>query len=179
MKYLIFISLAFTFHTDLFSQDHYQAKDSKTHQNGFHLSVAFLHTFIPESTVSGKEVLTLPTFSFDIDYYFNSRFGLGLHNDLELLTFEIIGEEGIEVEREFPLVLTLDLLYQVDDKFVLFAGPGIEFEQAQNFELFRLGVEYLAKYQDRITFAPMLSYDFRYQAYNTFSLGIAVGLSLH
>ena len=178
MKYFIHISLALL-SSNLFSQDHNQENYMKTHQNGFHLSVAFLHTYIPESTVSGKEVLTLPTLGFDIDYYFNSRFGLGLHNDLELLTFEIIGEEGIEIEREFPLVLTLDLLYQVDEKFVLFAGPGIEIERAQNFELFRLGVEYLAKYRDKYTFAPMLSYDFRYQAYNTYSLGIALGISLH
>ena len=179
MKQLIILVLAIMT-PELFAQDHHLENHyPNTARQGLHLTIATMHTYIPESTVTGKETLILPSIGLDIDYYFQSRFGIGLHNDLELMTFEVKGEEGIEIEREYPVVLTLDLLYKFNRNTVLFAGPGIELEQSQNYSLFRMGIEYIACINKTLTFSPIFSYDYRLGAYNTFSFGIGIGFELH
>jgi len=178
MKQLIILVLAIMT-PELFAQDHHLEEYPKTQRHGLHLTIATMHTYIPQSTITGKETLVLPSIGFDIDYYFKSRIGLGLHNDLELLIFEVKEEEGMDIEREYPLVLTLDLLYKVNRNTVLFAGPGIEFEQAQDYNLFRMGIEYIACINKTLTFSPIFSYDYRMGAYNTFSFGIGIGFELH
>ena len=172
----LFLFWIFFGSTAMAQEDH--SRHALTDSRGFHLSLAVAHTYIPETTIDGKETIALPSLGLDIEYYFNHKLGLGLHNDLELLVFELKKDQGNVIRREFPVLLTMDFLYRLTPKFVVFVGPGVELETSENYAVFRLGAEYMAHISDKVSFSPILSYDFRSKAYDTFSIGVGVGLKL-
>ena len=73
--------ILFTIHA--FGQHQTVSGHGETEDSHFHISVAIGHTYLPESSINGKKTLTLPSIGFDLDYYFNAKFGIGLHNDIE------------------------------------------------------------------------------------------------
>ncbi len=162
----------------LWAQHHEDNHPTPTHgESYFRVSAALGHTYLPEHTVDGKKSLALPTFGLDVEYWFNTDFGIGLHNDLELLNFEVEDEEGVQIEREFPVLLTLDALWKPVGGLVLFAGPGIEFEPSENYFVLRIGAEYEIHFAQHWDVAPMAFYDARNGAYNTLSIGLGIGYS--
>jgi len=172
----LFIQLVLTLFTiQVFGQHQNVFEHKETEGSHFHISVAIGHTYLPESSINGKTTLTLPSIGFDIEYYLNSKFGVGLHNDIELVVFEVEEDEGTVINREYPLLLTADFLYKPVHNLVLFVGPGVELEKEENFAVFRMGVEYMAFVNDHISFSPILFYDFRVDAYDSFSIGIGIG----
>ncbi|MEO1417319.1 MAG: hypothetical protein AAFW00_18685 [Bacteroidota bacterium] len=172
---LIFHTGLILFNTHVLGQHQIASRNGETEESHFHISVAIGHTYVPESSINGKTTLTLPSIGFDLEYYLNSTFGLGLHNDIELVVFEIEEEGGTIINREYPLLLTADFLYKPFHNMVLFVGPGIELEKEENFAVLRMGIEYMAYVNDYISFSPTLFYDFRLDAYNTLSIGIGMG----
>ena len=105
----------------------------------------------------------------------NHDWGLGLHNDLELLQFEIVDRDEIMIEREFPILLTLDALWKPVGGLVFFGGPGIELERTENYYVLRLGAEYEFAISPNWDMSPIAFYDLRKDAYNTFSVGLSIG----
>lgn len=156
-----------------------QHKGHETHHSDdhshFRISGSISHTYLPQPTAEGKEALILPSFGFDIEYWFNKDLGIGLHNDLELLQFEIVESQDITIEREFPVLFTLDALWKPVKDLVLFGGPGVELERTENFYVLRLGAEYEIAISPQWDVAPIAFYDLRPDAYDTFSLGISIG----
>jgi hypothetical protein len=124
--------------------------------------------------VNGVETLALPSFGLDLEYWFDTKFGVGLHNDLELLTFEIKEGEDAVITRNYPLLLTMDFLWRPMEDWGVFLGPGAEFETEEDFVVFRIGTEYDLSVSDRISVNPIAFYDFRFGAYNSFSIGIGL-----
>ena len=149
-----------------------QPSHKKTH---FRISASLAHTYLPEYTIDGKKTLVLPSFGLDLEAWFNPKWGIGLHNDLELLTFEVKDQEGLHIEREFPVLLTMDLLWKPIGKWVFFCGPGLELEPSQNYFVLRMGTEYEISISEHWDITPICFYDFRINAYNTFSIGLGVG----
>ncbi|MEL6656099.1 MAG: hypothetical protein AAFN81_01290 [Bacteroidota bacterium] len=163
------------FSTQVLGQHQTVSEHGETEDRHFHISVAIGHTYLPESSINGKTTLTLPSIGFDLEYYLNSKLGIGLHNDIELVAFEIEEEEGTVINREYPLLLTADFLYKPLHNMVLFVGPGVELEKEENFAVLRMGIEYMAYVNDCISFSPILFYDFRIDAYDSLSIGIGMG----
>ena len=139
------------------------------------LSVVLGHTYLPTATAEGKELLILPSFGLDLEYWFGPKFGIGLHNDLELLAFEVEKEEDLFIEREYPVLLTFDALWNPFKGLVFFGGPGIELEPEENFFVVRFGLEYGFEFGDDWDVFPTFFYDIRQDAYDTFSLGLGLG----
>ena len=145
MRYLILFTFVFTslaFPQNGLAQDDETAHPSfSEHTNGY-LRVAVLmgHTFIPMGPSHDR--LAVPSWGIDLEYWFNHKWGAGLHNDIEIETF-LVEHEGHEevLTREYPLVLTLDALYKPWKQLVLLVGPGWEFEPTEDFFLIRAGVE--------------------------------------
>jgi len=162
----------------LLSQSHLEdnAHHDHHHSSGFwRMSIFMGHTYLPTNTITGRELLVLPSMGLDIEYWFNHTWGIGLHNDLELLTFEIEREEDVFVDREYPVLLTLDLLWHPQWGLVFYTGPGIELEPNENFFVFRAGVEYEINLGDVWDFYPSVFYDYREDAYDTFTVGLGFG----
>jgi hypothetical protein len=142
-----------------------------------HYRIAALigHTLIPAEDAG--ENFFIPSWGLDVEYWFNQKWGLGLHSDLEIETFVILSNnaEGEELERLSPLVLTLDALYKPWKGLVLQVGPGIEFERSENFALLRLGIEYEFEIHDHWDIAPTFFYDSRLDEYQTWSFALGIG----
>lgn len=139
----------------------------------FRGAVFISHTFIP--AVAENTRVAIPSYGLDLEYWFNHDWGIGLHNDLELENFII--EQGNEefLERDYPLVSSLDLLYRPWRGLVFQVGPGIEIDRNETFFLFRLGVEYEVELGHHWDLYPTLFYDTREDAFTTISIGLGVG----
>lgn len=148
----------------------------RPHQAFPHHRVALLigHTHVP-ANAEGKGML-IPSWGLDYEYWFNATWGLGLHTDLELQTF-IIEHSGEELlERDYPLVLTVDALYKPWKGLVIQLGPGYEIERNENFYLVRFGLEYEIELgQQHWDVCPSVFYDTRFDAYDTWSIALGVG----
>ncbi len=141
----------------------------------FRVAVLIGHTLIPDEH-SGEEFF-IPSWGLDLEYWFNKEWGIGLHSDLEIETFVLVREnaEQDELERQSPLVLTLDALFKPWKGLVFQVGPGIEIERSENFPLLRLGLEYEFELPNHWDIAPSFFYDNRFGAYHTWSIALGVG----
>ena len=133
MKKLALLLVCLSFYFTVNSQEH--------HFKHFRISPVLSHTYIPMATDNGDETVYVPSFGLDIEYWFNEKWGFGLHNDLELESFEVEKDDMLFVEKKFPIVLTLDALYKFHKGWVLVLGTGLELEENENLFIIRTGLE--------------------------------------
>lgn len=131
------------------------------------------HTLIPVEHTG--ENLLIPSWGLDLEYWWSSRWGLGLHNDLEIESFIIEESEEEFIERSYPLVMTLDALFKPMGGLVLLIGPGIEVAPEGSFWLMRAGLEYEFELAHHWDLAPTIFYDTREDSFQTWSFGLGVG----
>ncbi len=152
-------------------QPHLQGQEPLRH---WRTAVLIGHTFIPAGNEPGR--LIIPSWGFDLEYWGGEKWGIGLHNDLEIETFLVEHEGETEVlEREYPLVLTFDALFRPWKGLVLQLGPGLELERNEDFLLLRTGLEYEFEFGHHWDISPAFFYDTREGAYDTWSLALGVG----
>lgn len=162
-----------------FAQHHAPAAEMHSqpaHNQAFqHFRVAAIigHTLIPARHADDN--LFIPSWGLDLEYWWNPTWGIGLHNDLELESFIIERPSEEILERNYPLVMTLDLLYKPWGGLVLMAGPGYEVADQEDFFLLRLGLEYEIDFGHHWDLAPTLFYDSREDSFQTWSIGLGVG----
>lgn len=144
------------------------------------LSVLIGHTNVREGVREGsKKWLTLPSWGLDYNFIFHSRWAVGLHTDIILEEFLVEthlegGEEGEVIERNFPMAPALMAMYKPKRYWSFHLGAGMEFTDGDSFFLNRVGVEYSVEIANRWEFLATVQYDFRYNAYDTYMLGIGV-----
>lgn len=132
------------------------------------------HTWI--DTHEWNSDLIIPSIGFDLEYWPTHRFGIGLHSDMEIQSFVLEREVGEVVERELPLVSTVDLLWKPWKDLVIMAGPGIEFERTMSYPLWRIGFEYEIEFGHHWDISPTIFYDNRFgEEYNTISFALGIG----
>jgi len=141
----------------------------------FRIASFISHTLIPTS--HNESHAFIPSWGVDLEYWPTSRFGLGLHNDIELETFIVEGPEEELVEKKYPVVSTLDALYNPFGGLILVAGLGYEFEKEGNFFILRFGAEYEIELGNHWDVFTTLSYDTSAadRNYHTYTLGIGFG----
>lgn len=154
-----------------------QEQQHDVHHEFKHFRAALLigHTLIPR--LHAHENIFIPSWGFDLEYWPQEKWGIGIHSDLEIETFVIIrnaGEEE-EIERVTPMVITLDALFKPWKDLVIQIGPGIEIEKEENFSLFRVGVEYEFELNNHWDIAPTIFYDTRFNEYHTWSIALGIG----
>ena len=155
------------------SQEHGH-KEHETFKH-FRVSPIISHTYIPTTTSEGDKSVIVPTLGLDLEYWINEKWGFGFHNDLELETFEIEKEHEVFIEREFPLVLTLDALYKFKEHWVLVLGSGVELEKNEDLFIIRAGLEYEVEFGKHWDVSPTVVYDHRSNSTSTFGIGIGIG----
>ncbi len=103
---LIFPIFLFAQHVESSVQHRHDEKASS-----FLIAILMEHTLVPEKHVNQN--FFIPSWGFDIEYWMNKQWGIGLHTDLEIETFVILSDSGgDELERHYPVVLTPDALYR-------------------------------------------------------------------
>ncbi len=154
----------------------YKGHDEKHYDGrGFRIAGVIGHTLI---NTEGIDNVFVPSWGLDVEYWFNHKWGLGLHNDVEIETFIIRNSNNEEIERVNPLVLTIDALYKFSGGFVVTLGPGVELEKDESFYLIRVGIEYEKDINDSFYIIPNLFLDQRFDGFNTWNIGLGVGLKL-
>jgi len=142
---------------------------------GFRIATFIGHTLIPDN--KGDKHFFVPSWGFDVEYWLNDHWGLGWHNDIELETFVVETANEEIVEREFPIISTLDILFKFDQRFVLLAGAGYEFESESDFFILRLGVEAEFPIANGWDVFPTVFYDTATggRNYSTVTIGLGIG----
>ncbi|OIQ19477.1 hypothetical protein [Lacinutrix sp. MedPE-SW] len=157
------------------AQEHNNIIETHNEGNGFRIAGIIGHTLINNE---GAKNVFVPSWGLDFEYWFNHNWGIGLHNDIEIETFIIRNSNSEAVERVNPLVLTLDVLHQFGNGFVLTIGPGVELEKEESYWLLRFGIEYEKDISESFYLLPTLFLDKRFDGYNTWNFGLGVGLKL-
>jgi hypothetical protein len=149
------------------------AQQPAQHEGPWRVAAIIGHTLIP-ARHSAERVL-IPSWGLDLEYWFHERWGFGLHSDIEIESFLI--QRGAEelVERQYPLIITADLLWKPWKGLVFQFGPGIELEQSEDLWVIRTGVEYEIELGQHWDLAPVFFYDTRLEAYDSWTLGLGVG----
>ena len=160
----------------LFSQHDRASSELQQAEHEFtHWRAALLlgHTFIPAGESTSH--LAIPSWGFDLEYWVNPKWGIGLHNDLEIQSFIVERENEELLDREYPVVFTIDALFKPWKELVLLIGPGVELEPKENFFLVRFGVEYEFEFGHGWDISPTIFYDTRQDAYDTWSIALGIG----
>ncbi len=158
----------------LISFGNYAQKDHDNFKH-FRISPVISHTYIPMGSINGNETVIVPSLGLDLEYWFTKKLGFGFHNDLELLTFEIEKDQQLLIEKEFPVVVTVDALWKLYKDLVLVLGTGIEFEKNENLFIIRTGLEYEIEFGNHWDIAPTVFYDHRSKNFGTWSVGLGIG----
>lgn len=148
-------------------------------ENSLHQRVSFIisHTHIPASTENsgGKKTFIAASIGANYELWFNSRWAVGLHTDLTMQSFTIEAKaDEAFVKKEFPLLTSLVAVYKPARHWIFFAGPGKEFENEENLNVIKTGVEYGIAIPKNWEISFGADYDFRINAYNTWLIGIGI-----
>ncbi|MCB9082285.1 MAG: hypothetical protein H6555_11305 [Lewinellaceae bacterium] len=165
--------LMLLFSSQLWAQEsHNTAVEAIRHHR---LALTMGNTHILEGRNNGGELI-IPSWGLDYEYWFTERLALGFHGELEIQSYVLDrGEENATLEREYPLVGALVLLYSPWKKLLLYGGPGLEVERNENFAFYRLGAAYEIELPHHWDLTPTLFYDKKTDLFDAWSIGLAIG----
>jgi len=160
----ILVFLLFVFFNPLNAQDHNEHEEVHDHEKLYPHTLALFvgYTFIPKSISSGeKQTLVVPTLGLDYIYKFNHKIGLSLQNDLELASYEVEIDDIETLNREYAFVSAIVFIYEPKNWWSVFAGPGFEIEQNENFFVTRIGTEFIKGFDDGWSLALTMAVDIK------------------
>lgn len=135
------------------------------------------YAFVPN--LEGQIEL-IPVIGLDYEYWLHKKFGIGLSNDFDVLSYQIETSDGEELEREFAFVSTLNLVTKPVAGLILSAGGGIELEKHKNFGVFRMALGWEFELNHRVDLEPMVAWEMKGKAeYHALNIGLVVGLNWH
>lgn len=140
-------------------------------------AIMMTNSHIPKATEGGKSVHVIPTWGFDVDYFFHPRWSAALQGDVKLQSFEV-EEDNVELERSYPFALVAALHYHALRHWSFYAGPGIELESHENLFLLRVGTEYSFEITENFEIALNLIYENKDEVYDAWTFGIAFNKKL-
>ena len=143
------------------------------------LAIGHAQVFEGRDDNGKKKTLSLPSWGIDYNYFFHPKWGIGLHTDIIVESFEVEGENNVSViERSHPVAPALMGVYKPTHHWSFLLGIGIELAKEENFTLTRAGIEYGGELPKRWEVFGSLSYDFKWNAYDTWVIGIGIAKKL-
>jgi hypothetical protein len=176
MKHLLIVVLIQFLTFQIFGQ--HEAVESNEHATDapFHkISLITAISIITNNVTENSDgVFVVPTFGLNYDYFFNHRWGIGLHNDIVLQQYKVERhEDEHELIRQNPVAVCGVLSYKPHHRWTLLGGYGVELEETENISLFRFGIEYGIELKDDWEIAFGAEYDHKINTYSSFIFGIA------
>ena len=156
--------------------------EATNEEHGHHeLTLLLAHTHLRTGITSdGKaEWLVLPSWGINYNYWINSKWAIGLHTDFITETFlvkeDLDAEHSEEVlERSHPIAPAIMATYRPHHHWAFILGAGEEFAEEGNLFLMRAGTEYAVHLSGAWETSGSLAYDFRFNAYDSFTLGVGL-----
>lgn len=140
-------------------------------------AIMMANSHVPTATEGGKKVSIIPTWGFDVDYYFHPRWSVAIQGDIKLQSFEV--EDGVtELTRTNPLAFTGVIHYHALRHWSFYIGPGYELEKHENLFLVKTGTEYSFEVTENFEIALNLMYENKQDIYDAWTFGIAFNKKL-
>ena len=173
----ILITIALLFSVSLIGQEPHE---EETHEfKHFRVAAAIGHAYIPEAKTDTDTFLLIPTFGLDLQYWFNPKWGIALKNDIEIADYIVEGNDGEnnEIAREYPIIVAIPVLFSPWENrgFNFILGPGIEFEDHEDFFVIRVGFGSEFEIGNHWDFSPELIYDLKNGHINSLTLAFGIG----
>jgi len=167
---LFFVTLANAQETE-----HGEGEEQKEKRHS--IAVLISHTQISEAVEGeGKKNISVPSWGIDYNFELTERWAIGLHNDIIVESFVIENNEGTEIERSSPFATAIVGMFKPIKNFSLVLGAGGEFSKEENLFLIKAGAEYSHLIlHDNWEIIASFSNDFKFDAYNSWSLGFGIG----
>ena len=140
------------------------------------LVLSHAHVFEGRDAEGKRSALSLPAWGIDYNYVFHPRWAIGLHTDIIVEKFKVekaLGNKEV-IERTFPIAPAVMGVYKASRHWSFLLGMGAEFAKEENFVLTRAGVEYGAEISKGWEVFGTFGYDFRWEAYDTWAIGIGI-----
>lgn len=139
------------------------------------LMMANAHVPTISETVEGKKNYLLPAWGLDYDYWFASKWAIGLHNGIIMQQFSVEEDPpGPDLEVLYPISMSLVGLFMPLKNFTLIAGYGREFEKAENLWLLDFGMEYGFELPNEWELSLNLKYEDKLDGYDSWLFGFGV-----
>lgn len=188
MKYIIlfFFITSILFSFSALAQEHPNAaaasgKFKPVHSLG--IAIGHAQVFEGRDAEGNKQVLSLPFWGIDYNLQLSHKWIIALHTDIITETFKVEkhldnGEETEVVERTKPIAPAILGIYKPNDHWGMGLGVGGEFAKEENYFLMRAGVEYGTEIRNGWEVFGGITYDFRWNAYDTWTIGLGISKSL-
>jgi len=115
----------------------------------------------------------IPVFAVDYDYWFNHKWAVGLHSDIELSSYSIEENHQEYLERNYAFLISAVGTYEILPGWAVFAGPGYEIETHENFAVLRIGTDIAKTFENGWGAAFVIGYDIK-EVNSMLNLGLAV-----
>ncbi|MDO6736401.1 hypothetical protein [Wenyingzhuangia sp. 2_MG-2023] len=178
MKKKLFYIVCLLFSVDgLLAQEIEEKEEVKEKRH--RVSVVLGHSYLNLGYELGnKDVLSIPSFGLDYEYWFKKKWGIGVFSDVELISSKESEElHGGVIDRRYPVVITLDALWNPVEHLEFVLGPGVIFENGEVKDLIRIGLEYDLNIGHHWDVAPSFFYDHATDGISNLSIGIGIGKS--
>jgi hypothetical protein len=161
------------------SDDH-QSNNYKNSFKRHNISILWGNTLVPAAkTATGENSVSLfPSWGLNYEFFFTKHLGIGLLNEFELQSYAVEHDENAEIEREYPIISSIVLIYEPLRHLALFAGPGIEFEKTENFSIVKAGAAYNFPLPKYFGISLELSYERKNKTYDAWTFGILINKGL-
>lgn len=140
-------------------------------------AVMMAYSHVPKATEGGKEVIVLPAWGFDLDYFFHSRWSVAIQGDIKLQSFEVEDEQTI-LQRSYPVAMAGVIHYHAKRHWSFYVGPGYEFESHENLFLWKAGTEYSFEITEKFEIALNVFYENKDEVYDSWGFGVAFNKKL-
>lgn len=159
------------------SQSTYAQEAERGEFKNHKLSLIIGHAYVPAGVNrEGEKVWTvLPSWGIDYDFRFNEKWGLGVHTDLVVESFEYEGSKKIIFERTRPFSAVLVGSRKFGEHLTLLVGGGMEIAEEETLSLVRIGLDYGWELPNEWELGASLMSDFKIDAYNSWVIGLGVG----
>lgn len=149
-----------------------QEELSEAHRPKIRAAILMANTHVPNSFEGERKVILLPTWGFDVDYFFHRKWSVALQGDVKIQSFEV-EHEGISLERSYPVAFATVIHYHALRHWSFYAGPGYELEKSENLFLIKLGTEYSFEITEDFEIALNLAYENKNEVYDSWTFGVA------
>ncbi len=154
-----------------------QESESKKHGPKIRGAIMMANSHVPHATEGGKEVAIIPTWGFDVDYFFHPRWSVAFQGDAKLQSFEVHDGETV-LERTYPFAAAVVIHFHTLRHWSFYTGPGYEVEGHKNLFMIKAGTEYSFEISETFEIALNLVYENKEAVYDSWTLGIAFNKKL-
>lgn len=159
-----------------------QVDEDRGADAGFHrLMLVMGHTHVPAGLdLNGKKKwLTLASWGLDYDYWISHKWAIGLHSDMVVENYTVRVNESFSkdevLKRTAPVSLVASGIYKPTEHLNVIGGFGEELSKEENLFLLRVGLDMGWELGEKYEVSISLISDFKLEAYNSITLGIAIG----